>query len=89
MNWVVNEIHFVIACLFQKGCNTCYIHVFLDGLCENTHVLLANPRQYLCAFIQVFMPYCNFEFTKAVNLHCGKGEGGIDPATEVTHFGLN
>ena len=44
-------------------------------------------------FVQIFMPYWNFEHTKAVTLHFGKVGGGIymyiDPATEVTHFGLN
>ena len=39
--------------------------------------------------MQVFMPYWKFEYTKDVTLHCGKSGGGIDPATEVTHFGLN
>ena len=27
--------------------------------------------EYLCAFMQIFMPYWNFECTKALTLHCG------------------
>ena len=45
--------------------------------------------KYLCACMQIFMPYWNLEYTKALTLHCGKVGGGIDPATEVSHFGLN
>ena len=41
--------------------------------------------------MQLFMPYLNFEYTKAVistveNVGGGIGQG---PATEVTHVGLN
>ena len=32
--------------------------------------------QYPCTFTQVFIPYQNFEYTKAVTLHCGKSGGG-------------
>ena len=37
------------------------------------------------------MPYWNFEYTKAVIYTVVKVGGGIgqDPATEVTHVGLN
>ena len=28
--------------------------------------------QYSCTFTQVFIPYWNIEYTKAVTLHCGK-----------------
>ena len=35
------------------------------------------------------MPYWNFEYTKALTLHYVKVGGGIYPATEITHFGLN
>ena len=42
-------------------------------------------------FYASLMPYWNFDYTEAVTLHCGKVGSGIgqDPATEVTHFGLN
>ena len=35
-----------------------------------------------------FMPCWNFEYTKAVTLHCAKVGGGMDqgPATKVTHL---
>ena len=39
--------------------------------------------------MQIFMPYWNYEDTKALTLHCGKSGGGIDPETEVIHFGLS
>ena len=32
--------------------------------------------QYPFTFTQVFIPYWNFEYTKAVTLHCGKSWGG-------------
>ena len=38
----------------------------------------------LMCFYANFMPYWNFEYTKALTLKVG---GGIDPATEVTHLG--
>ena len=36
--------------------------------------------------VQIFIPYWNFEYTKAVTLHCGKNRSWYrpqDPATEV------
>ena len=36
-------------------------------------------------FVQLFMPYWNFEYTLE-NVGSGIGQ---DPATEVTHLGLN
>ena len=57
--------------------------VLLDGLWKIFMHYWLIFRQYLCAF----MPYGNFEYTKAVTLHWGVvGQG---PATEVTHLGLN
>ena len=42
--------------------------------------------------MQIFMAYWNFEYTHEINfviaLPVVKVGGGIDPATEVTHFGL-
>ena len=32
MNWVANEIHFVIVFCLKRGCNSHYIHVLLDVL---------------------------------------------------------
>ena len=42
-------------------------------------------RQYLhVCFMQVFMPYWNFDYTKAVTLYTVVKVGGnVDPATEV------
>ena len=42
-------------------------------------------------FVQLFMPYLNFEYTKAVAYALENVGGGIgqDPATEVTHLVLN
>ena len=53
------------------------------------HYWLIAFGEYLGAFMQIFMPYWNYEDTKALTLHCGKSGGGIDPETEVTHFGLS
>ena len=54
-------------------------------------LLNQTSGQCLCTFMQLFMPYLNFEYTKAVistveNVGGGIGQG---PATEVTHVGLN
>ena len=50
---VAKEIHFVIAFLFQKGQNSCYIHILLDGLWKLfIHYWLTFG---LCAFVQMFM----------------------------------
>ena len=71
-----------------KGGVTHYIHVLLDGPWKLFMHYWLTFREYLCAFMQIFMPYWNFEYTKALTLHCMGGK--IDPATElVTHFGLN
>ena len=42
-------------------------------------------------FVELFMPYWNFEYTKAVISTVESVGGGIgqDPATKVTHVGLN
>ena len=66
MNWFANEIHFVIA---QK---VGYIHVLLDGLWKPFMHYWLTFGEYLCAFMQIFMPYWKFEYTKALILHCGK-----------------
>ena len=40
--------------------------------------------------MQIFMPYWKFEYTKALKPYTVVNVGGgIDPATEVTHFGLH
>ena len=42
-------------------------------------------------FVQLVMPYFNFEYTKAVTYtveNVGGGGIGQDPATEVTNLGL-
>ena len=55
---------------------------------KTIHALLTN----LCMgsiFVLNIMPYWNFEYTKALTLHYVKVGGGIYPATEITHFGLN
>ena len=44
--------------------------------------------EYLCAFMQIFMPYWNYEDTKALTLHSGKSGGGIDPETGVIQVNL-
>ena len=54
---------------------------------ETIHALLTNSLWGV--FMQIFMPYWNYEDTKALTLHCGKSGGGIDPETEVIHFGLS
>jgi len=41
--------------------------------------------------VQLFMPYYNLEYTKALTYTMANVAGGIGqgPATEVTHLGLN
>ena len=58
-----------ILWLHLKGCNSCYIHVLLDGLWRLFMHWLTWV--FLC-FMQIFMPYWNIEYTKALTLHCGK-----------------
>ena len=54
---------------------------------KSIHALLTN---HWGIFMQIFMPYWKFEYTKALKPYTvEKVGGGIDPATEVTHFGLN
>ena len=58
---------------------------------ENSiHALLTITfGEYLCAFMQIVITHWNFEYRKALTLHCDKsGKSGIDPAAEVTQFGL-
>ena len=59
---------------------------------ENIHVLWVNLWVvFINSFVQLFMPYLNFEYTKVVTCtveNIGNGIGQ-DPATEVTHLGLN
>ena len=41
----------------------------------NSEIFMHNGQtfgQYSCTFTQVFIPYWNFEYTKAVTVHCGK-----------------
>ena len=48
------------------------------------------PLDSIHVLYHQFMPYCNFEYTKAVTLHCGKVGGGkeLGPTTQVTHLKL-
>ena len=43
--------------------------------------------EYLCAFMQIFIPYWNSEYTKVLPYTVVKVGGDIDPTTEVTKFG--
>ena len=57
---------------------------------ENYSCTIDYPLGSICVLL--FMPYWNFEYTKAVTLHgakSGKSGGSIDSGTEVTNFGLN
>ena len=59
----------------ERGWNLGYTHVLLDEL-WNIHAQWANLWAVFIYFYisihQVFIPYWNFEYTKAVTLHCGK-----------------
>ena len=72
MNWVTNDIHFVIARLCQKRVELLLYLCNIGWTLKKyfMHCWLTF-RQYLC-FMQVFMPYWNFDYTKAVTLCCGK-----------------
>ena len=59
MNWVAKR--FVIAFLSRKGVKSRYIHVLLGWTLKTIHALLTNLWGILCAFIQIFMQYWNFE----------------------------
>ena len=58
---------------------------------ENYSCTIDYPLGCICVLL--FMPYWNFEYTKAVYpytvVKVVKVGGGIDPGTEVTRFGLN
>ena len=56
---------------------------------ENYSCTIDYPLGSICVLL--FMPYWNFEYTKAVTLHRGKSgkSGRRYPGTEVTGFGLN
>ena len=66
MNWVANKIHYVVACLCQRGWN-----------CRNNWM---DSEKYSCIIgsIYVLCKYLyschiwNFEYTKTVTLHCSK-----------------
>ena len=66
-----------------------YIHVVLDELRK----YLVNLWMVLMIilFVHLFMPYLNFEYTKAATYTMDNV--GVwywpDPATEITHLGLN
>ena len=62
------------------------------------HALLDEFRKYswtvgdtLCHVYDNTSVQLNVEYTKCCKLYCGNVEGGIgqDPATEITHLGLN
>ena len=72
MNWVAKWN----SCP-KKACNSHYIHVLLDRLWKLFMHYWLPFGEYLCAFMQIFMPYWNFEYTKAVTLHLGiSGKSG-------------
>ena len=73
MNWVANEIHFVIACLCQKGVELSLYSCIIGLTLKNIHALLANLwAVFMCFYASIFMQYWNFEYTNTVTLHCGK-----------------
>ena len=62
------------------------MHTWMNS--EAYHALLTNLWGYSCAFMQILMPYWNFEVHKGSNPTLVKVGGGIDPATKLT-LGLN
>lgn len=75
MNWVA--LHFCPI----RGCNSHHIHVFMDS---DMHYWLTFGR-YLCANIHVILEVW---VHKGSNLTLEKVGVGINPATDVTHFGF-
>ena len=67
----------------KRRWNSDSIHVYW----VNIHVWV-NPGQQSCIVTCI---HWNFEYTKAVTLHCAKVGGGMDqgPTTQVTHLRLN
>ena len=66
--WIGLHMNFI--CMFvPKGWNSHYIHILLDWLWK---VFMHYWLTFGQAFMQVFMPYWNFEYTNTVTLHCGK-----------------
>ena len=63
-----------ISYLCQKGVELGLYSCTIDELWFS-EIFMHNGLtfgQYSCTFTQVFIPYWNFEYTKAVTLHCGK-----------------
>ena len=54
----------------EGGTVAIFMYYWMDSEKYFMHCWLTF-RQYLC-FMQVFMPYWNFDYTKAVTLYCGK-----------------
>ena len=74
-----------MTALFGGVTLTIFMYYWIDS--ENYSCTIDYPLGNICAFMQIFMPYWNFEYTKAVTLHHVKVEGSIYPGTEVTNLG--
>ena len=76
----------------KKEWNSSYIHVYWMNS-GNIHVLWTTCKQHSCNVTWIHSLYWNFEYTKAITLHCAKVGGGKDQGrttnTEVTHLRLN
>ena len=53
-NWVANEIHFVIACLCQKGVELSLYSCIIELTLKNIHALLANLwAVFMCFYASI------------------------------------
>ena len=50
MNMVANEIHLVIVYLSERGCNSRYIHVLLDGSYIALEMFQYRPLTSMCNY---------------------------------------
>ena len=72
---IAMQMKFILY-LCQKGVDLGLYSCTIDELWFS-EIFIHNGQtfgQYSCTFTQVFIPYWNFEYTKAVTLHCGKSE---------------
>ena len=83
MNYVTNEIHFIIAYLRQRGSRTQAIFMYYW---MNSQIFMHNGLTFgqFISFTQVFIiPYGNLEYTNAVTVHCGKVGCGMAKVLQV------
>ena len=75
MNWVAKWNSFCDRIFVPKRSVTLTIFMYYWIDSENYSCTIDYPLGCICVLL--FMPYWNFEYTKAVTLHCGKsGKSG-------------